>query len=76
MCFALFLATGAFFLGQEDEFPDSLRIPALLALLALAPLGIMVYWLWQVRNLPGDFPEAGGVDLSAVVEEGSSPSRD
>lgn len=73
MCFALFLATGSFFLGQADEFPDSLRIPALLALLALAPLGIMVYWLWRVRNRPSIFREAGGVDASAVVEQGASP---
>ena len=49
MCFALFIATGSFFLGQADKIPEPLRIPALLAVLALAPLLIMLYWLWRVR---------------------------
>ncbi|MGH7493681.1 MAG: hypothetical protein ACREOO_14990 [bacterium] len=49
MCFALFIASGSFFLGQADEIPEPLRIPALLAILALAPLLVMLYWLWRVR---------------------------
>ena len=49
MCFALFIATGSFFLGQADKIPEPLRIPALLAVLALAPLLVMLYWLWRVR---------------------------
>jgi uncharacterized membrane protein len=50
MCFAFFFATGSFFLGQADEFPEPLRITALLVILALAPLLIMLYWLWRVRS--------------------------
>jgi len=50
MCFAFFIATGSFFLGQADEFPEPLRITALLAVLALAPLLVMLYWLWRVRS--------------------------
>jgi uncharacterized membrane protein len=49
MCFALYIATASFFLGQADEFPEALRIPALLAIPVLAPLLAMVYWLWRVR---------------------------
>ncbi len=49
MCFALFIATGSFFLGQADEIPEPLRITALLVVLALAPLLLMLYWLWRVR---------------------------
>jgi uncharacterized membrane protein len=50
MCVALFIASGSFFLGQADEFPKVLRIPALLAIPAFLPLGVMLYWLWRVRG--------------------------
>lgn len=49
MCFAFFTATSSFFLGQADEFPQALRIPALLTVLALAPILVMLYWLWRLR---------------------------
>jgi hypothetical protein len=49
MCFALFIAATAFFLGQPDVFPKALRVPALLALPVLAVLFTMLYWLWRVR---------------------------
>jgi uncharacterized membrane protein len=50
MCVALFIASGSFFLGQADEFPKALRIPALLAIPAFLPVGMMLYWLWRVRG--------------------------
>ena len=59
MCFALWTATGSFFLGQADEFPQALRIPALLAFLAFLPLLLMAYWLWRVRAKGGYRPTAG-----------------
>ena len=49
MCFALWIASASFFLGQADEFPQALRIPLLLAVPVLAPLLTMLYWLWRVR---------------------------
>lgn len=49
MCFGLFIATGSFFLGQADEIPDALRIWPMLWVLALAPLPILLYWMWRVR---------------------------
>lgn len=38
MCFALFVASGSFFLGQADEFPEAFRIYPLLAIPAFLPL--------------------------------------
>jgi hypothetical protein len=49
MCYALWVASASFFLGQADEFPEALRIPGLLAIPVLVPLVAMVYWLWRVR---------------------------
>ena len=49
MCFALWIAAASFFLGQADEFPSALRIPALLAIPPLLSLVAMFYWLWRVR---------------------------
>ena len=49
MCFALFVATGSFFLGQADELPEALRVWPVLFVLALAPLVLLLYWLWRVR---------------------------
>src|SRR5687768_9335419 len=49
MCWALWVAAASFFLGQADEFPAALRIPALLAVPPLTPLVVMLYWLWRVR---------------------------
>jgi uncharacterized membrane protein len=48
MCFATFIATGSFFLGQAKVFPEPVRIVPLLAIPALAPLALMLYWLARV----------------------------
>jgi hypothetical protein len=49
MCYALFMACGAFFLGQQDFLPEPVRGSALLFGLALAPLLLMFAWLVAVR---------------------------
>jgi hypothetical protein len=50
MCFATFIATGSFFLGQGNRvIPKPIRIMPLLVILALLPLGLMIYWLLRVR---------------------------
>ncbi len=49
MSFALFIAALSFFLGQADELPKAMRIPALLVLPPLAALVTMGYWMWRVR---------------------------
>lgn len=49
MCFGLFIATGSFFLGQQQVFPAFLRGSILLTVLALVPFPLMIYWLFRVR---------------------------
>jgi len=40
-----FIATGSFFLGQAKVIPKPIRIIPLLAILALLPLVLTLYWL-------------------------------
>jgi hypothetical protein len=49
MCFGLFIASGSFFLGQMKFFPKPMRSPLLLGIPALAPLMLLIYWMWRVR---------------------------
>jgi hypothetical protein len=49
MCFALFVATGSFFLGQMKFVPEPVRIVPLLLVLAFAPILFLFYWTWRVR---------------------------
>jgi hypothetical protein len=49
MCFGLFIATGSFFLGQQQVFPAFLRGSVLLTVLALLPFPCMMYWFFRVR---------------------------
>ena len=48
MCFALFIASGSFFLGQAKVFPKPIRIIPLLAIPAFLPLLFLIYWLVRV----------------------------
>ena len=48
MCFALFIASIAFFLGG-NRVPTMFRIPAILASGVLLPIAAMSYWLWRIR---------------------------
>src|SRR6266550_244213 len=52
MCYAMFVATGSFFLGQAKVIPEPLRIWPLLYVLAFLPLPAIFYWLWRVRRRP------------------------
>jgi uncharacterized membrane protein len=49
MCFGLFIASIAFYLGP-DRLPASLRSPAFRAAGVLTPIAAMGYWLWRLRN--------------------------
>jgi hypothetical protein len=49
MCFALFIASGSFFLGQMKFIPAPIRSLPLMFLLGLGPLLIMLYWMWRIR---------------------------
>jgi uncharacterized membrane protein len=48
MCFALFIASGSFFLGQAKVFPKPIRIFPLLAIPAFLPLIVLIYWMGRV----------------------------
>jgi len=49
MCFGLFIATGSFFIGQMKFIPEPIRVVPLLFVLGIAPLPILLYWMWRVR---------------------------
>ncbi|HEY0413274.1 MAG TPA: hypothetical protein VGD66_09035 [Allosphingosinicella sp.] len=49
MCFAFFVATGSFFLGQQKVMPDAVRGSPILFVLALAPFAVMLFWLVRMR---------------------------
>ena len=49
MCYGLFIATGSFFLGQQQVFPAFLRGSIYLTLPALLPLPLLIYWFLRVR---------------------------
>lgn len=58
MGFAMFVATGSFFLGQADEFPAAMRTP-FLAVPVLLVVATLVYWsaraIWMRRRPVGEF---------------------
>ena len=49
MCAAFFIATGSFFLGQQDVMPEAVRGSPALFVLAFAPFAVMAFWLVRVR---------------------------
>lgn len=49
MCFGLFIATGSFFLGQQQVFPRAVRGSALLLILGIFPLFVLLFWFIRVR---------------------------
>lgn len=49
MCFAFFIATGSFFLGQQDVLPRAVRGSPALFVLAFAPFAVMLFWLVRLR---------------------------
>lgn len=49
MCFGWFIATGSFFLGQQQVFPPRFRGSPVLLVPALLPLALLIFWLIRVR---------------------------
>jgi hypothetical protein len=66
MCFAFFIATGSFFLGQQDVLPQAVRGSPFLFVLAFAPFALMLFWLARVRfarnSLPKQLPSPHAED--------------
>lgn len=52
MCFAFFIATGSFFLGQQDVMPAAVRGSPILFALAFVPFAVMASG-WSGFALPG-----------------------
>jgi hypothetical protein len=50
MCYAAFVASGSFFLGQTQVLPAPLRVGPLPAMLAALPLVLMLVFLWRYRD--------------------------
>jgi uncharacterized membrane protein len=66
MCFALFIASIAFFLGP-DRVPAMIRTPGLRAAGVLLPILAMAYWLWRVRARRTVRGVAGGSTTQATA---------
>lgn len=49
MCFSFFIATGSFFLGQQQVFPKAWRGAAVWFVPALLPIAAMIFWLVRIR---------------------------
>ncbi|HZB70132.1 MAG TPA: hypothetical protein VE403_07185 [Sphingomicrobium sp.] len=49
MCVAFFIATGSFFLGQQDVLPAAVRGSPWMFVPAFAPILIMLFWLARLR---------------------------
>lgn len=49
MCSAFFIATGSFFLGQQEALPQAVRGSPVLLVLAFAPFAVMAFWLVRLR---------------------------
>ena len=49
MCLAFFIATGSFFIGQQDVMPAEVRGSPLLFVLGFAPFAVMAFWLVKIR---------------------------
>jgi len=49
MCFALFEASGSFFLGRQRLFPAAIQRSGVLIALTVLPLLLLVFWVVRVR---------------------------
>jgi uncharacterized membrane protein len=49
MCFALFIASGSFFMGRQQIFPAFIRKSNVLLVLTILPLILLSFWLIRVR---------------------------
>ena len=78
MCFAFFIATGSFFLGQQDVLPMAVRGSPILFVAAFAPLALLLFWLVRVRFSgypPGDTaPNRDSTTATPIGPAGHPPT--
>ena len=68
MLFAFFIATGSFFLGQQDVLPRAVQGSPILFVPAFAPFALMLFWLVRIRlgsRFRGAFPAAPDMPVHA-----------
>jgi hypothetical protein len=70
MCFAFFIATGSFFLGQQDVLPQAVRGSPILFVLAFAPFAVMAFWLVRIRlsKAIGRSPQSGLMSIGRQAQ--------
>ena len=73
MCFALFIATMSFFVGQAQVIPSPIRIMPLLIVLGVAPLIVMAYWLWRIGRRARVHDRAARASYGAETRRVSVP---
>jgi hypothetical protein len=68
MCFGWFIATGSFFMGQQQVFPESWRGSPLFLIPAVLPLLLLIFWLVRVRftNAYKRMPVTRGPELASA----------
>ncbi|MHB8913379.1 MAG: hypothetical protein ACYC42_12150, partial [Lysobacter sp.] len=71
VCFAFFIATGSFFLGQQDVLPQAVRGSPILFVLAFAPFALMLFWLVRVR-----FSRASQLRIGQLKPSPSLPAEE
>jgi drug/metabolite transporter (DMT)-like permease len=49
MCAGLFIASGSFFIGQQQVMPKFVQGSPALIVLGVAPIFLMIFWLFGVR---------------------------
>jgi len=72
MSFALFFATGSFFLGQQQVFPAFIRNANVLFIPALLPLVLMIFWVVRVW-FAGKYRAALVSSLATPVKAAPAP---
>ena len=50
MCFAMWVAAASFFWGPPNRVPELIRYPLVFPIPVLAPIAVMLYWLWRMRG--------------------------
>jgi uncharacterized membrane protein len=75
MCFALFFAAAFFFLGQQGIMPRFMRGSPVLFIPALAPLALMVFWLFRVRFTNWFKNKTAGQAVAQEIAQGSATVR-
>ena len=65
MCFAMWVAAASFFWGPPNRVPELIRYPLVFPIPVLAPIAVMLYWLWKTRGRRA----VRGVTVAASIDQ-------